>query len=124
MNIREKIFSVLDGDSDFKALIPTVVSLYDEVPSKPWATIRMGTTTSIRKAGRSGFFSLWINDVPGDFGKIDDGLAMAIDLLEAVGSEDDLIEIHWIETVGDLPIDQATGTIARYGRFQYTTTRR
>lgn len=124
MNIRQKIFEVLSQDSDFTDIIPTVVSLYDEVPARPWATIRMGTDASIRKVGLSGFFSIWINDEPGDFGKIDAGLVMATDLLEAVGSEEQLLEIRWIETVGDLPIDQATGTIARYSRFQYTATRR
>lgn len=99
-------------------------SMMTKVPEEPpYAYYRMGLSRPALHSDHAASitpFQIIIHDVPGDYMRIEELLALAkvgLTSIPALVPEPRLIQCTWLETSEDVPQDPMTGTIAKSARY-------
>jgi hypothetical protein len=130
-DLRAKVYSLLREDLELQDLIAKEwfqrSSFFHEEPPKtrPFGIYELGTEnpsgpTALR--AKTAIVQVWVHDVMGDYGLIDDILARVKIVFEAAEHEGDFLELRYLGRSPDLE-DLDLKTICRYVRFSATLTR-
>lgn len=129
--MREWVFQTLLNSPFYMAVGGRIheASASRQVPDKkPYSYYRIGVSTGRVHTSapiRVTPFEVFVLDLPGTYSAIDAALELAIAALTSIPLTyyvPQVTQCLWIETSGDVPEDQFSGTISKFARFSLVHT--